>query len=339
MQRLFLLTLLIASLAQTFTFPPTGVFPGILPFSFDYNAATNTFLVGSISYGSVFSVGTDGTTTLFANASNSLNIAGVRVDSAHGLLWTVNVNWTTLAAHFAYKTNASPFISTLVSFSLTTGAKVNSYPLQSTGVSFAKNVATDDTGNAYVTDTISGQIWKVNTAGVVSLFANDSMWTNFNTFPGSVDGIDFHNGVVLTFMPSRINGLYKVSLTTGAATLVTINGRSNIYQADGIFFLPNGDLVVTGNLLTTYLLRSSDNWTTASVVATYTSALNDTIYQTVAASESTFFFLSHQDSRCKWYSVRSPIFNWWYCSALCVLHRACHLDIPSYKSRRLQRSC
>jgi len=145
---------------------------------------------------------------------------------------------------------------------------VNSYILQTVGFSFANDVAIDAAGNAYVTDTFGAKIWKVSTTGIISIFANDTRWISSPAL--SVNGIEILNGVLYTMVYSGNSSLYAVSLTSGVATAIPISGPI-VTSADGIFFLPSGDLVVSSNLRVAYLIKSTNYWASASVAATFSS--------------------------------------------------------------------
>jgi sugar lactone lactonase YvrE len=130
----------------------------------------------------------------------------------------------------------------------------------------ANDVAVDADGNAYVTDSFSPVIYKVDPDGNASVFVTDPQLGNENL---GLNGIAYH--------PDG----YLIAAVTGAGTLVKIpldnpTGLTPVQidspvPGDGLIFDSEGNLIAVGAQADqkVYKLSSEDEWATATVAGTY----------------------------------------------------------------------
>jgi sugar lactone lactonase YvrE len=133
---------------------------------------------------------------------------------------------------------------------------------------FANDVAVDDQGNAYVTDSFAPYIYKVNPQGVASIFLTDPQ---FAAAPGGfgLNGIVFHPDGYLLVARTDNGTLFKVPVAAPATfTRVTTTGI-DFTGADGLLLQNNNTLqaVVSGNRV--IRLSTSNNWTAATLLGTF----------------------------------------------------------------------
>uniref|UniRef100_A0ACD5YMB8 Uncharacterized protein n=1 Tax=Avena sativa TaxID=4498 RepID=A0ACD5YMB8_AVESA len=134
--------------------------------------------------------------------------------------------------------------------------------------SFADDVASDEDGNAYVTDIKGNKIWKVSPDGEPLPAITNATFTQRpgmgNNLIG-VNGIVYHpNGYLLVIHTSG-GDLFKVDPKTGAVSVVKVRG--SLKRGDGLELLSGTRLAVAG--MPTRLVESSDDWETASVTGRY----------------------------------------------------------------------
>lgn len=134
--------------------------------------------------------------------------------------------------------------------------------------SFADDVASDDDGNAYVTDILGNRIWKVSPDGEpLSVIKN----ATFRQRPGTMDNLIGLNGIVyhpngyLLVVHTSGGDLFKVDPKTGAVSVVRVRGT--LKSGDGLELISPTKLAVAG--MPSRLVESSDDWETASVTGRY----------------------------------------------------------------------
>ncbi|MBX3064185.1 MAG: hypothetical protein KF726_14505 [Anaerolineae bacterium] len=169
----------------------------IIPESITINPATGNYLVGSLTTGTIYEVAADGTTTPFIQDSELTTSSGITV--ADGKLFVVSSGLGSMIgrfrggqgggagqggfqgtppADFTPPTGGGGFFGNLNSsiylfvFDLNTKARLFKIDLTnvapSTGalnIRFANDVAVDAQGNAYVTDSIAGAVYRVDPSG------------------------------------------------------------------------------------------------------------------------------------------------------------------------------
>jgi sugar lactone lactonase YvrE len=250
--------------------------PGLFPEGIEWDAVGSRFLVGSLSEGTIYAVADDGTLTPFIEDDDLRSSVGIHIDAERNRLLVCNSDRS--------EEPQDPVIS-LMAYDLETGERLFAADLASVapeGNHFANDVTVDGEGNAYVTDSFSPVIYKVDLEGTPSVFLEDEQFASTSF---GLNGIDFHPNGYLIVGKGSDNALFKVPLDDPASfTQVTISG--SFMGPDGLFLEAGGDLIAVGPPSAVYILSSEDDWQTATVVtqatteqqATTVTVRNDEVY-------------------------------------------------------------
>ena len=122
----------------------------------------------------------------------------------------------------------------------------------------------DPDGNAYVTDSFSPVIYKVDPQGEASIFLQNDA---FASEQFGLNGIDYHPDGYLLVAKADEGALFKVPLDDPEA-FSRVELDAPVSGADGIVLRPDGALAVVGQPQSVFLVRSEDGWQTASIVET-----------------------------------------------------------------------
>ncbi len=235
---------------------------GMFPESIEWDAANGQFLVGSIAFGTIFSVQDNGVVRPFIESDNLTSSVGIHIDTATNRLLVAVGNIQ------ANMNEELPGIAQLGIYDMATGAELHFVDLGSLypdGRHFANDVTVDAEGNAYVTDTLSPVIYKVDMNGNAEVFLEAPDLAGFN-------GIDYHpNGYLLVAMNAE-DALYKVPLEDPAN--ISLVELSEPLAIDGMVVNEDLQVVAVRQLPpisrenSVVLVVSEDDWATATVVAT-----------------------------------------------------------------------
>jgi len=156
----------------------------------------------------------------------------------------------------------------LVSIDLTTGKRLSDLDLSGLvpGKHFPNDIAFDDKGNIYMTDSFAHAIYKITPEGKASVFAKDKQ---FETEGVGLNGIVFHPGGFLLVDNSNKGQIFKVDLANPKnVQKVAIN--QYFLGADGLVLNDSNTLtiVVNGGNDKIYQLTTEDNWKSARLSAT-----------------------------------------------------------------------
>ncbi|MBC6988080.1 hypothetical protein [Hymenobacter sp. BT491] len=241
---------------------------GISPEGVQYDELNRQFLVSSRTKGQIGAVEDDGTYTLFADDSRLVSTIGLNLDVArHRLLAAVSdigVNPTRTSPATVRK------LAAVAIFNSDNGNLVNYVDLGALRPSlahFANDIAVDADGNAYITDSLSPIIYKVDKQGKASVFLENAQLSGGAGF--GLNGIVYHPGGYLLTAKSSDGTLYKVPLNN-PESFTTVATSQSLVGADGLL-LQNAQtlLVVSGSQSTVFRLNSSDSWASTQVTGTF----------------------------------------------------------------------
>src|SRR5690349_17817884 len=206
-----------------------------------WDPTRSAFLVGSARTGTVSVVGRDGVPRPLVRVPDDVvSTFGLAVDAPrHRILVTfgdIGVGARTTPA--TLKKTSGLLVADLATGRVLQRVDLGTRP----GVHAANDVAVDPCGTDYVTDTIAGAVYRVDTSGHVGVTAD----ARFRSDSFGVNGIVWHpDGFVLT---SRYD--------TGATFRIDRYGQvspvehaANLAGADGSALLPDGSLLVVTNRL------------------------------------------------------------------------------------------
>lgn len=231
--------------------PPEGVvamYEGLFPEGVEYDPVNERFLVSSVSEGTVFAVADDGTVTPFIEDERIPSSIGLEVDEANNRLLVAATDQETQAFLGIYELTTGENLAFIDLGALTPNDVEN----------FANDIAVDAAGNAYVTDSLAGVIYRVDLAGNAEVFLEDDTFsTQF-----ALNGIDYHaegNYLIAVVVPRLI----KIPLDNPAA-FTPVEFEPPIPGEDGILLVDERSLAVVSNVQgRVYLLESDDDFATA----------------------------------------------------------------------------
>ena len=231
----------------------------LFPEGIAYDQHTHRFLVSSLTRGTIGAVDDQGNYESFIEDEDFASTIGIEIDHERQrlLVCVSDPNTATVAA--------------LGSYDLTTGERQFYTDLvavtDETAPHFANDVAVDHHGNAYVTDSYSPIIYKVDAHGEASIFLQDE---TFQASPEAfgLNGIVFNPNEFLTVAFSETATLYKVPLDNPESFTPIVTEEGAITSPDGLYLAESADVLVVvnndgggeqGNVVA---LSSDDQWKT-----------------------------------------------------------------------------
>ncbi|MGW8248409.1 MAG: hypothetical protein ACWGOV_09890 [Acidiferrobacterales bacterium] len=237
--------------------------PALYPEGMDYDAKGKRFIVSSMHEGTVGQVTDDGSYKPFVTDSNLVSSVGLRVDAARNRLLVCNSDPG--ASVHTKKENQGKFAG-LGIYDLSSGKLIKYIDLAALskgGGHFCNDIAIDDAGNIYATDSFSPIIYKIDTKDDPSILLEDKRFTGdgFN-----LNGLVYKDGYLVV---AKYNEglLFKVPVDK-PTDYKEVKIDQKLVGADGLLWGPDGSLIVIANLSTNkiFKLTSPDNWDSAKVV-------------------------------------------------------------------------
>jgi hypothetical protein len=260
----------------------------LYPETIEYDAKKDVFLLGSFREGAIYEVDHTGSASLLVDDSRLCSVLGIALDARHGKLWAVNSD---LGAS-AKPSLAGPKQLAAVGIYDRSSGKALGYvdlaPL-SPGPHLLNGITLDSAGNAYVTDSFSPTIFRIDADGHPSSFVHDQRFEGAGI---NLNGIVAHPDGFLLVVKKSDGALFKIPLAQ-PTQLTRVAVGAAFVGGDGLTLIGKKNLVVIANRTPSfaaniaYALSSNDDWVTAKVVATQplgdayatTSVLrNDTLY-------------------------------------------------------------
>ena len=248
----------------------------ILPEGIEYDPKREAFLVSSAIGGGINMVLTDGTISNLVppGVFNGNGTFGLQIDKTNNRLLAAVSNFQ------------NPFVAQLFRFNLEDGSLIDSIDLASlpTGpglpLNFVNDVAVDNEGNAYVTNSDKGVIYKVDVDGKASVFFNDNRYAPSNpiTLTG-FNGIEYHEDGFLLVVHSVNDKIYKITIDNPSEIREVSIAGGSFRSGDGMF-LDGDELVLVSNAANAAAepndddpsvpfvtkFRTTDNWNSAAQV-------------------------------------------------------------------------
>jgi hypothetical protein len=231
---------------------------GFIPEGIEYDQGSDRFLTGSLAEGTIFAVGRDGSVVPFIRDADLVSSVGIEADEPRDRLIVANSDRAAFAGTAAGQAK-------LGVYNLTTGERLAMVDLGATlgtpapAKFFANDVTVDNDGNAYVTDTMNGVVYRVTRDYQASVLHR------FTDLPegAQLNGIVYHDGGYLLVVAGQY--MYKVPVANPAGT-TQVNVAEPVGGQDGIVWASDGRLVATSNSAEEPRLvafRSADDWVTA----------------------------------------------------------------------------
>jgi len=142
-----------------------------------YSKKQDVCFVSSLHYGKIGKIDRKGNYTEFVNDSDLVSTIGIRSDEKRNLLY---VCVSDPGVSVKTKADNKLKLAKLIAYDLTTGKRKFATDLGALNVTdggnFANDVAFDEEGNLYVTNSLSGMIFKITPEGIGSIFTTSEIW-------------------------------------------------------------------------------------------------------------------------------------------------------------------
>ncbi|MEL7350334.1 MAG: hypothetical protein AAF171_19670 [Cyanobacteria bacterium P01_A01_bin.116] len=243
-----------AGVTETETDPAVGTGPAaprtieiektaLYPEGIEYNPNTGKFLLSSVREGTIYEIDETGAYTPFIEDERLVSTTGIHIDAERNRLLVPNTDHG-LSLHSDPERKLK--MAELGIYNLTTGepiAYVDLAALRPEGAHFANDVAVDAEGNAYVTDSVSPILYKVDPMGNASVFLENERFTgegfNFN-------GIIYHPDGYLIVAKKNEGVLFKVPVSA-PESFTEIQISQQFGGADGLVLADNNTLLLIAN--------------------------------------------------------------------------------------------
>jgi sugar lactone lactonase YvrE len=270
--------------------------PSLYPETLQANPLTGGFLVSSLREGAVYDVKLDGSVKKLVHDDRLTSILGIAVDAKAGRLYVTNAD---VGAGVRHSSRGAKKEAGVGIYDLSTGALqryVDLAPLVPEGEHLVNGITVDDRGNAYVTDSFSPVIYKIDAAGTASVLLTDE---EFKGKAVNLNGIVYHPSGVLLVIKKSTGTLYRIPLDS-PKSFERVNVPGAFAGGDGLMLVGRSELVLVANKTpaaaanAAFVLRTDDDWRSAKVVET--AALGDG-YPTTSANVGgrVYVLTSHLD--------------------------------------------
>lgn len=240
---------------------------GLYPEGIDYDYNNNRFIVGSLYKAEIYTLSLEGNLTPFIKESKSAAVAGVFTDEIRNRLIVVGGD-IGLSKKSAPKGASAGSMAYAEIYNLATGELIKSVDLKfltPKSGAVANDIAVDENGNIYITDSFSPIIYKVDHNYNATIFATNDL---FKPAPNAfgLNGIVFHPDGYLLVAKTDNAKLFKVSISN-PREISEVTGIS-FKAPDGLEWTKDSKLIVVGDAVAgdgkTYTFSSNDEWKTAS---------------------------------------------------------------------------
>ena len=243
---------------------------GIFPEGVQYDEANKRFYVSSRTKGTVGTVRDDSTYTEFGKDNQLISTIGLNLDAGRQrLLAAVSDNGFNPSVVNAPTKGK---LAALALFNSSTGALTSFVNLATLPAAaaypnhFANDIAVDKDGNAYITDSMSPIIYKVDLQGNPSVFLENAQLSGTGF---GLNGIVYHpDGYLLTAKTSD-GTLFKVPISNPAG-FTTVTKTQSLVGADGLLLFDNTTLlVVSGSQAKVLRMATADAWATTTTTGSF----------------------------------------------------------------------
>jgi sugar lactone lactonase YvrE len=240
---------------------------GLYPESIDLDLTNKRFIVSSFNKGKVFSLSATGNLSEFITDEHFVAASGVFTDEKRNRLIALSGD-AGVSEQSAEGGAGAGMVAYAGIYNLKTGTLIKSINLKTLtpeAGAFPNDIAVDDDGNIFITDSFSPVIYKIDASYNATIFATDPL---FQPSPGAfgLNGIAVHPGGYLLVSKTDDGKLFKISLSD-ATQITTVEGIV-IPAIDGIELTKdNNSLIAVENGLgdgKVYELKTSNNWQSAS---------------------------------------------------------------------------
>ncbi len=241
--------------------------PALYPEGIDYNPVTDNFIVGSFREGAVYEVELDGTYRQLISDQRLNSVLGVRVDAKRNKVFVVNSD---IGASIRAYYKGPKKLASVGIYELSSGKVIDFIDLGKllpNRSHLANGITLDTEGNAYITDSFSPVIYKIDIDGEASVFLESERFLGDGI---NLNGIVFHPDGYLIAVKKGEGVLFKIPLDN-PGNFSEIKSSVKFVGGDGLILVNKKELVVVANRAsgqvteTVFALESDDNWKTTEV--------------------------------------------------------------------------
>lgn len=242
--------------------------PALYPETIEYDPAREQFLLGSFRAGAIYTVKRDGSAAVLVDDARLCSVLGIAVDARRNRVWAVNADLGASAKPSAAGTKQ---LAAVAAYDLATGQPIHyvdvagSYP----GPHLLNGIALDAAGNAYVSDSFSPVLLRIDATGHPSVFLHSGQFAGEGI---NLNGLVAHPDGYLLAIKKSDGSLFKVPFNNPAAFSKVLTGRAFV-AGDGLTLVGRQNLVIVANQTpsqrpnSAFLLVSDDGWASAKLVA------------------------------------------------------------------------
>jgi sugar lactone lactonase YvrE len=248
----------------------TLISESLYPEGIDYDFNNNRFIVGSLYNAEVFTMTLDGKLSLFIKETNLNTLTGVFTDEIRNRLIIVGGD-IGLSKKSAPKGASAGQTAAAEIYDLATGKLIRTVdlkPLTPNAGAVANDVAVDEDGNIYITDSFSPDIYKIDRNYKSSIFSTSELFTNPAGSFG-LNGIVYHPDGYLLVAKTDNAKLFKVSIAN-PTQITEVKGMS-FKSPDGLEWAKDYKLIIAGDATAgdgkAYTFSSNNNWESATLAS------------------------------------------------------------------------
>jgi sugar lactone lactonase YvrE len=240
--------------------------PALYPETIEYDRKRDKFLVSSFREGAVYEVDRQGQASIVVKDERLCSVLGIAVDADRGRLWAVNSDF---ASSLKPSAAGPKQLAAVGIYDLSTGKALNYVDLAplASGPHLLNGIALDSDGNAYVTDSFTPAIYKIDSHGTAAVFLSDAQFAGEGI---NLNGLVVHPDGYLLVIKKSDGVLFKVPLANPSRFTKVAVGDTFV-GGDGLVLAGGTSLVVIANQVpgrasnAAFALSSDDGWVTAKV--------------------------------------------------------------------------
>ena len=265
--------------------------PALYPETVEYDRTRDAFLVGSFREGAIYAIDRQGKAESIVDDARLCSVLGIAIDAGRNRLWAVNSDF---ASSLKPSAAGPKQLAAVGVYDLAHGDALQYVDLAqlAPGPHLLNGIALDASGNAYVTDSFSPNIYKIDAQGHASLFLSDPRFVGEGI---NLNGLVVHPDGYLLVIKKSDGTLFKVPLDNPSA-LSQVALDAKLIGGDGVLLAGDRNLIIIANQVpgtasnSAFALASQDGWKSAKIQAK--AALGD-VYPTTAVLRDRSLYVIH----------------------------------------------
>jgi hypothetical protein len=241
--------------------------PALYPETVVHDRVHDRFLVGSVRNGGIYSVNGSGAVDRIVDDQRLCSVLGIAVDAQRRRVVAVTSD---LGVSIRPSAAGPKNLAALGIYDLDSGQPLHYVDLASVapaGPHLLNGLALDSFGNAYVSDSFSPIVYKVDTSGQATILLNDKRFEGQGI---NLNGLVVHPEGYLLLVKKSDGSLFKLPLKD-PTNLSRVAIDESFRGGDGLVLTEGGELVLIANEVSgaianaAYSIKSNDHWVTATV--------------------------------------------------------------------------